>query len=158
MGLLDLEMIEQPHRVLDHFGAILLDLGGFAAFAVAAKIQGDDAMVFRQSLDNARQAPLKLSVDSEAVNQQHRLALALKVVVDFDAVGVERAFLDAADAGEKRNNRKRVPKRNEESWNRPFRKEPIKTLFRATPIDASRAVFGRVSRTGLSFHTPKEND
>ena len=50
-------------------------------------------MVFRQSLDNARQAPLKLSVDGEAVNQQHRLALALEVVVDFDAVGVERAFL-----------------------------------------------------------------
>src|SRR5262245_11721140 len=89
MSLVDLEVIEQTNGVLGHRQAILLGVVWLLAAAVAAAIQRDDLVLFRQLL--AHGLPLRLDVDGEAVDQEHRLTvfLALDDVVNLDASGVE---------------------------------------------------------------------
>ncbi len=43
MGPLNLQVIEQAHGVCDHFQTVFLRFEGFAAFAVAAMVNGDDS-------------------------------------------------------------------------------------------------------------------
>ena len=67
---------------------------------MAAAVIGDHVVVLGQGTHNARQDPLHVQIGAEAMNQKHRLALALLDVSNLDAGGIE-ILVRSAYAGDK---------------------------------------------------------
>ena len=92
MGLVDLEMIHQPHDVLDHLDAVGLGIMRFVAQAVTAVVDGDHLIVLGQFTQNAGLPPLQFQVHREAVHQNDRFAFSYDDVANLDPIGVEESI------------------------------------------------------------------
>jgi len=87
--LLDVQVVHQPGDVVDHRHAVLSALVRLGGFAVGARIERDDAVLFLEHVDHAGQPPVQVAVRGEAVHEHHGLALAFVRVVKLLASAVE---------------------------------------------------------------------
>ena len=94
VGLVDLQMVHHLQHVLGHLRAVLGRVVRLFALAVAAAVDGHDAMVLGQRFGHAVGEPIAFGAAGVAVNEHDRRALAGFEIVDLHAVGGgERAVL-----------------------------------------------------------------
>jgi len=89
VGLLDLERVEQAYHVLDELETVFLRVMRLVAAPVASLVQRDHPVCLRQRVQKAREAPIHLGAEREAVEEDHSVALTRIEIPDAYAVRVE---------------------------------------------------------------------
>ncbi len=92
----DVEVIEQPHDVAGHLGAVGGGIPGLSALAMAAAVDRDHPVIARKAGKHARVDPVAVAVARVAVDQHDGRTASLIDVADTNAVRIEESVLRRA--------------------------------------------------------------
>jgi hypothetical protein len=85
----DVQVVHQPHDVLDHVGPVGALGFGLVRASVPAAIQRDDLVVVGELGSDAGDVPVHARTGSEPVDEDHGVAFARGGIVDLDSGGIK---------------------------------------------------------------------